>query len=670
MADFDDVKTKIRKLIEEQYSPSSSDLKDIIEYLSLYMKREEKSKAEGGIAHEPIYNSDFPPENDRTSVLERANWRADLDAGDDALDFDSLLRNSDNDGRFGDEGIWNESVKALIQKYRDYFFDINEEAGITVSGTDKDGNTVSRNFYIVRNILKANAGNHFKKVGSNWWTLPFWNIDGDSYNTVRGTDQIEQVLTSSKNMDFTHTQEQADVESLTNDESPVKKYIRLLMPRYTRRVEVEDLNRNFWVIGQVLSIVCADLFDKDGLISQMFKSLASETLQLWENVLYLWAAVELLNEKKGETPEPETIPYNSTNTVFQVIDLPRAQDKPYRDINEFVNEYENWVESDNKGGVRGKLRQFEKIYPNKHLAFLIRCRIGNYEKDYYHTEIYPYIAFFDANAHQGADSWHCVKLCNYQKNVEHEYEQPHKKWPFGITLRIDSSMDDGTTDHYFPNNLYRVQNLRGRVYGIREEGISNPNKYYFYWPFSDLTPHDNYKQPNGNIKPTKTGDPGGNNVYRAIVRIKPTISSGYSDTASENTQIRVKIEFKIEDVARKLHWLTQASEGAGETASAQYDRYKDYKGKDGISHNPEWNIKKTTEKTIKDNGTTNREITIDIDNGWGEWGYEYDNNSNPHGVAIYNDDTHTNPGFTINFRDSGFQGSLCDMITYRGITKS
>jgi hypothetical protein len=32
-------------------------------------------------------------------------------------------------------------------------------------------------------------------------------------------------------------------------DSYLKKWIRLLMPQYGRRVEVEDLDRNFWVIA-------------------------------------------------------------------------------------------------------------------------------------------------------------------------------------------------------------------------------------------------------------------------------------------------------------------------------------------------------------------------------------------------------------------------------------
>ena len=43
-------------------------------------------------------------------------------------------------------------------------------------------------------------------------------------------------------------------------------YLNLLMPRYARRVEVEDLDENFWVIGQVLDGVVSALWKRDGIV--------------------------------------------------------------------------------------------------------------------------------------------------------------------------------------------------------------------------------------------------------------------------------------------------------------------------------------------------------------------------------------------------------------------
>jgi len=62
------------------------------------------------------------------------------------------------------------------------------------------------------------------------------------------------------------------------------------MPKYLRKVEVEDLNRNFWVLGQTMSAVCAFLFGPNAPFAKLFEDMAAEITQLWENILYLWLA--------------------------------------------------------------------------------------------------------------------------------------------------------------------------------------------------------------------------------------------------------------------------------------------------------------------------------------------------------------------------------------------
>jgi hypothetical protein len=46
-------------------------------------------------------------------------------------------------------------------------------------------------------------------------------------------------------MDFTNTQNIGSEE----DEVTSEDWIRLIMPRNSRRIKIEDLNRNFWVLG-------------------------------------------------------------------------------------------------------------------------------------------------------------------------------------------------------------------------------------------------------------------------------------------------------------------------------------------------------------------------------------------------------------------------------------
>jgi hypothetical protein len=50
------------------------------------------------------------------------------------------------------------------------------------------------------------------------------------------------------------------------------------MPKYPRRVEVEDLDRDFWVIGQTITGISAFLFDDKSPIVSLFNSIYNELI--------------------------------------------------------------------------------------------------------------------------------------------------------------------------------------------------------------------------------------------------------------------------------------------------------------------------------------------------------------------------------------------------------
>lgn len=644
MADEITLNEKIRELIQTNGLPSQDDLKQIIKDLLMYMKHEEMSVSDKGLGHEPIFNSDFPGNDDPSSLFKRINWRADLDEGEGALDFDNLLKN--NKGELNDAGIWNESVKELIKDFKNYFVNLDEDKTITVSGKEANGSSVSNNFYIIRDILKANAGNHFKMVegkdaSSNKWTLPHLNIDNESYGAVRGNDKILEVLESAKNLDFTHTQDQ--VESTTQDDSAITKYIRLLMPKYIRRVEVEDLNRNFWVIGQVLSIVCAALFDDDSPIPQMLKKLSSETLQLWENVMYLWAAVNLLNEKKGEEPEPEEI----TAVHSEIIDYPRSADAPYRDINYFVNVPTLDLNSSN---TPNRLEAYLHKYPNMHLCLLLRCRTGNYEKDYYHSEVYPYIVFYNANL----KAWRVIKLQDKKGNT------------LGFTLRADSSKVG-----------YNFIELRDRVYGIYDKGRNN---YRYYYPFKDMPPTLNYKYKNNNDEYVDWGNRWGgadsdveSADYYSMVQIKTDLINPKYDTTNG---ISVGIEFTIIDIARRLHWYSAAYDADDMELNDALDKYQEGTsgaGGDDPYYQFKFNFKYgANDQTRITSQQSSQIVSLSFDPLQTDYGYNWGKPYPPSGSSSAGTYEHgTKVGFTdFSSRHSGYFVGKGDMITYRGVSKT
>ena len=595
------------------------------------MKFEEGSTADGYLGHEPIFNSDFPVE--ATSLFEKINWRADLDNGSQGkLDFDSLLNNTT---ALGENGIWNESIRNLINYYKANFKNDNDTK---ISGSTEN----SSDNYTPYDIKHANAGRNFSD-GSPW-VRPWENNVGQDYDTVRDSDKIEQVLRSSKNLQFTR-------EARNTVGTILNYYIRLIMPKYTRRVEVEDLNRNFWVIGQSISAIAAYLFDDSSPIKTVVKNSLSEILQLWENVMYLWAAVELLNEKKGEAPEPE--PEEITAVHREVIDYPRAADKPFRDISSFVDvpdfeamerAYEQAPNSTDPWWWR--LKGYKELYADSHLCLLIRCRLGNYEKDYYHTEVYPYAVIYNRNKNE----WYYIKLKDYNGKQ------------LGITLRIDSDKYTNPKG----DTPYNYINIGDYVFGLVEK---QPTYYQTCYPFSKFPPHKDYKRPpNYTTKVTPPTETNGTGlIYHAMVRIAPSITGVTYTSNSSGGAISFKIKFEVTDIARKLNFLTR--EDTTHIRDAAKDNYMDknypyYNDTTDPNHEHplyDWTDNDYQAEFYLNNGNPinyNSTSASMNNNPFANWPIKKQFSLNSEGVF-----------FTTNQRDSGYQLGMRDMLTYIGISQ-
>lgn len=122
------------------------------------------------------------------------------------------------------------------------------------------------------------AGYQFNKSP---YVNPNVNEINENYDDVRDTDALQTVLKNDENLDYT----------IWNDKNkPIDEQIRiyitrLLMPRYKRRVEIEDLDRNFWVIGQNLTALNKIVLSiGDNLLNQLIAELCG----LWDNIYRLW----------------------------------------------------------------------------------------------------------------------------------------------------------------------------------------------------------------------------------------------------------------------------------------------------------------------------------------------------------------------------------------------
>lgn len=71
----------------------------------------------------------------------------------------------------------------------------------------------------------------------------------------------------------------------------------LIMPQYKRRVEIEDLNRNFWVISQNLTILNKFMIGLQDGIGKIFQDIFSEIIGLWDNIYSIWKSIFYLDSK-------------------------------------------------------------------------------------------------------------------------------------------------------------------------------------------------------------------------------------------------------------------------------------------------------------------------------------------------------------------------------------
>lgn len=307
------------------------------------------------------------------------------------------------------EPLWNESIEKTLQYFYKYI-DPDGVADFENSGyliENEDGNidldylkgSIPVNAGVdmrVIDVKNADAANSFVKeeqiyeikdvvidgldiilnrIVINPWVVPWYNVNGHSYRYVREKDRINGVLSNSNKLQFTRVQ---------NEDTAISKnkYIRLIMPTHKRRVEIEDLDRNFWVIAQTITAISAYLFDEQAPIPKMFRNLLNEIMQLWENALYLWLSIAALGAK----------PYY-TDVHTEVVYLTNNEFQSYLKYDNFGNTY-----TINENEIKNKLHYLIQTYIDSNLCVIPIIRNNNYMKNYYSEEIYPFVLTFNRNS--------------------------------------------------------------------------------------------------------------------------------------------------------------------------------------------------------------------------------------------------------------------------------
>lgn len=411
------------------------------------------------------------------SVVEFINNNADL--------CDSFLDECLKASTANPQEHWNPTFAQLLGFYRKYFIDHGEIDSTNITVDD---------------ILKANAGNSFNE--DKPWVIPWSSMDGPerTYSAVRANDKIKRVLNDKRFLQFTH--------------KLFEKYIRLLMPEYQRIVEVEDLNRNFWVIGQVLTGLLAFLFDEDSPLNDIFEGLLDEIAQLWENLLYLWVAFALISQEINNDVQVLVIPVNNDNL------RPYIKFDDFQETTELSGDFLEKVFAD-------KMYYLKDIYNKSTVVIIPEVRQCNYLKNYYAKVTYPGVIIYNRRYSQGVGT-----LLHHNASDESLGIEENKKLVFyPIKLDINDSYKPFCVDMSNGASQIGQKTLGLEVMGIYE------------------------KTPNYNFSATYTSANGIANVgyVGAIRTIFSANNQGNSPIIFTNGEVSgIKLKAECIDVAREL----------------------------------------------------------------------------------------------------------------------
>lgn len=317
----------------------------------------------------------------------------DVEVGDKLYSelYSTLKEMIENDEQ---DSFWNESVYKLIK------FFIEE----VQNKDDKIVENLDLGFVTIDMLKRADAGNNFPGYRNNnsRWVFPWLNIDGEDYDEVRKHDEVLEILKNYSKLQYTRRPDNDD----TTESEILSKWIRLLMPQYGRRVEVEDLNRNFWVITQTIAAISAYLFSEDSPLPKMLEGLLRETTEIWENIIYLWTGIAAISQNVESGVQTVVLPLQTRDNEHG-----RQYDNFDVDLKSFTNfdPSKDWYayDKDDNGYVkiaRGnnfddevikRISYLTEQYADRNLCIIPYIRLENYKHNYYSGEWYPGVYMYN-----------------------------------------------------------------------------------------------------------------------------------------------------------------------------------------------------------------------------------------------------------------------------------
>lgn len=369
--------------------------------------------------------------------------------------------------------FWNESLHEAIKFFHDY---INGSSRvITIPDTDI---TEEDHSIFVSDLKVADAGfsfliTSFEELLNDKWVVPYWNINNESYYTTRQNDQVRQTLARYQKLQFTRTKQN-------------EKWLRLLMPQYGRRTEIEDLDRNFWVISEVITSISKYLFDDDAPFKQILKSLLREITELWENTLYLWLNSGLISQNSNGDVRVIVLPVPSKSErihrdedgFYNETDLPRNSvryDDFYNDMTiDFSTRpytyklfsYDDTNVQENSEAIKtelfNRIKYLARIYSEDNLCIIPYFKAFNYKHNYYAGEYYRYVfTYTRSDGMRDAmdqDNWDIWDVNEFISGTTHKglmispYFKLDKGSHFQDSLMSINWTQDGAARTYYPFN--------------------------------------------------------------------------------------------------------------------------------------------------------------------------------------------------------------------------
>ena len=306
------------------------------------------------------------------------------------------------------DSFWNQSMQKLIEYFIKNLEEVDNQLLLPI---DNDTHDIT-----VGTLKESDAGYNLpdSRPAGDQWVKPWWNIDNENYDDVRKCDEVYNILKNQNKLQYTRKPYNPTVGG-EEEEEAFKNWIRLLIPQYGRRVEIEDLDRNFWVIAQTIAAISSYLFNPDSPLPKMWEGLTREISEIWENILYLWTGIAAITQKHNSSDVsvlhlPLQLRDNEHGRKYDNIDINvdwySYEDDGHGYIN--ITRGENFDEE-----VEKRLAYLIDEYADKNLCIIPFIRLDNYKHNYYAASWYPGVYMY----HQGTKEWTVYKFIEIPENV-------------------------------------------------------------------------------------------------------------------------------------------------------------------------------------------------------------------------------------------------------------